>query len=283
MSSVLDYPVFPQAMLDTLFAYVLLDDVPHPEVGLDEAMVRSDYTQEEIRASYRLCWQLLKRGVAFGQFRALILRLAFKGKATEEERLSFKYARAKFKHMRFACNNFDRRHRQPKLFHMVIRCMGKMQDSFNNGQHFSAFRYGVFLWVVLSPFIYPLIEREIRDFREDSPEGIRAFHKAECRKLKKALARRDQFSAHDFHLLRKVFSRWVSLNDTLRTIRPSERLNQFSAYLATLNGIMGDRHDDYVEAKFVDKKGYYRNNVNLPDDLLSRITLFIEAEEATLS
>lgn len=254
MSCSLDYPVFPQSMLDTLFEYILLDDVPHLEASLDETIVRANYTDNEIDACYRICWQLLKRGVHFRQFRSLILGLAIKGRATKEERLLFKYARARFKHMRFACNNFDRRHRQPRLFHMIIRSMGKMQDGFNNGQRFAAFRHGIFLWVALSPFIYPVIEKEIKDFRADSSDGIKAFHQGEIRKLKTALADQGDISAHDFHLLRKIFSRWVSFNDTLRTIRPSDALNQFSAYLATLNGIMGDRHDDYIEKKFIDKK-----------------------------
>lgn len=274
----LDYPVFPQEMLDRLFEYILLDDVPHPDVVLKDNIIKTGYTCEDIKECYQLCWQLLKRGVDFKIFRKLIGKLAYKGSATPQDRLSFKYARARFKHMRFACNNFDRRHRQPRLFHMIIRCMGKMQDSFNNGRHFSTFKYGVFLWIVLSPLVYPLIEKEINDFKADTPEGIKAFHNREIQKLRTALENKEQISAHDFHLLRKIFSRWVSFNDTLRTVRPSDKLNQFSAYLATINGMMGDRHDEYVEKKFSNKKGYYKNKVDLPDDLFRRIQIFLEKE-----
>ncbi|QHI96252.1 hypothetical protein GT348_08465 [Aristophania vespae] len=275
----LEKTIFPQKTLDTVFEHVLLDDVINLNASLSDEVIEADYTAEEIEASYDLCWQLLERGVDFEQFRSLIAKIAFTGSATEEERLAFKYARARFKHMRFACNNFDKRHRYPKLFHKVIILMGKMQDAFKNTQRFATLIYGLILWLILSPSCYWLIARELTDFRAESPAGLRAYHRRENQKLEKLFKKQNKLAAHDFHLMRKIISRRVAFNDTLRTIRPSPKLDRFSAYLATMNGIMGDMHDELVEKRYVDKQGYYKNSVPFPGDLAERIQCFLNKEK----
>ncbi|CDG33427.1 hypothetical protein SACS_0689 [Parasaccharibacter apium] len=268
-------PAFPQKMLDTVFEHVLLDDVPHPDTPLPEDVLPA-CEKTEIRDGYNLCWQLLEHGVDRKAFRRLILKIALSGTASKDEQLAFKYARAKFKHMRFACANFTRQHRYPLLLHVVTIIMGNMQDAFKNHQRRATLINGLILWVVLSPVYYWLIAAPIALWKEDSTAGIIAYQKKENARLAKLIRTLDATTGHEFHVMRKIISRRVAFNDTLRTIRPSRALDQLSEYLATINGMMGDFHDGLIEKKLEGTQDYRRDRFQSPEGIPQRIRAFLE-------
>lgn len=56
---------------------------------------------------------------------------------------SFRYLRAKIKHLRFAYAAFDERHRYPRMFHWMTAIMGSLQDAFKNKQYASVKRIAI--------------------------------------------------------------------------------------------------------------------------------------------
>lgn len=268
-----------QESLETVFNYVLLDDVPYPDTPLpSDVLPRS--TSEEIMENYRLCWQLLEFGVNRPQFRALTKRIARTGHASVDEQRAFKYARAKFKHMRFACANLSKAHRYPLILHIVTIIMGNMQDAFKNNQRLSTFINGCFLWVALTPAFYWFIQLSLLTLRLDNPEGVLAYQRKQNTKLAHLMETLDATTGHEFHVMRKIISRRVAYNDSLRTIRPSESLNQLSEYLATINGMMGDMHDDLIEKKLNGTQHYRRDRFEAPHEIIKRITVFLTRSKA---
>lgn len=260
--------------LDTLFNYVLLDDVPHPHTPLPEDILPSS-TPHEVIENYRLCWQLLEYGVDRSHFRQIIKRIAFSGTATPDEQRAFKYARAKFKHMRFTCANIGKVHRYPFILHIITIIMGNMQDAFKNKQRWATLINGCVLWVALTPLYYWLIQLPLMTLRPDTPDGILAYQREQNAKLAKLLTTLDATTGHEFHVMRKIISRRVAYNDTLRTLRPDTSLDHLSEYLATINGMMGDMHDDLIEKKINGSQNYHRDRFQPPREIIERITTFL--------
>lgn len=275
----LDAPIFKESVLEQLFEYILLDDVPHPQTLLPQDALPK-CTEEEIEAAYKLSWQLLKRGVDFARTRKLVLKIAITGKATEEERLEFKYMRAKFKHMRFACLNFDKKHLYPFLPKFFTLLLGNMQDSFKNHHHLHTFLYGVIILMMMTPPALFLMMRSLCHFTTETPEGLLKYHQEENKKLASFLKDSASITGHEFHKMRKLISRRTAFNDTLRTIRPSENLNALSQYLATMNGMMGDEHDMLVEKKLKGEQDYHGDQFSVPAEITRRVTEFLTHNKA---
>lgn len=275
-------PQLPQKDLDTLFHYVLVDDLPHWESSLpDDVLPRS--TPDEVLKNYRLCWQLLERGVDRSEFRRIIKKIALSGNASQDDMKAFKDARAKFKMMRFSCANISKIHRYPIALHIVTIIMGNMQDAFKNKQRRATFLNGFILWVALSPFYYWLIQLPLITLKCDSPDGILNYQQQQNAKLAKLISTLDTTSGHEFHVMRKIISRRVAYNDALRTIRPSASLNQLSEYLATINGMMGSMHDDLIEKKLNGTQNYHRDRFEPPKNIIERITAFLQRSDALSS
>lgn len=272
----LDRPVYPQKMLDELFQHILLDDVPHLDVAVPEN-VMPVCTPQEVTGGYKLCWQLLTRGVNRRAFRRLVMKIALTGRTTAEERQIFKDVRARCKHMRFACANFDRRHRYPPLLQGLTVLMGNMQDAFKNHERGLTFFYGLSLWLATSLLPYYLAMRPLRAFRPDTPDGVLAYQRAQNLKLARDLAASAQATGHEFHNLRKVISRRVAFNDTLRTLRAEPELDRLSEYLATVNGMMGEMHDDLIEKCLKGQQDYKQDRCFTPPlEIVSRLEAFLK-------
>ena len=269
----LNSPKFSDQQLEALFGNVLQDDVAHPDALLP-AHVTLDYAQEDLIACYRLCWQLLDRGVDIRSFRRLIARIALQQHATERDRPLFKNARAKFKHFRFACANLDKRHRYPWSLNFVTSLMGHMQDAFKNGQKLRTTGWGIVLWLSMQKLPYLIVRRQMADFLPATPSDVRAYFQSENRRIARAL-KGDQVTGKEFHEIRKIISRRIAFNDTLRTVSPSEHNDRISLYLATINGLMGDMHDRLVEMKVQKTQNYYQDRFPLPAEIALRLRIFV--------
>lgn len=271
-------PRFTDAELDQLFENVLLDDVPHLEAICPDGD-RPALKEHDSEECYRLCWQLLERGVNIPDFRRLVLTIIRRGGTEDaEEKQAFKYARARFKHIRFACANMDERHRYPWSVNLVTSLMGHMQDAFKNRQKGKTILWGALLWAALMPPFYNIVRWQLADFRPASVSSLMTYFADQNRKIKTAL-KDDKVTGHKFHNIRKIISRRISFNDTLRVIHPANWNHQMSFYLATINGLMGDMHDELVEKQIRGEQDYTQFAFPIPDSILSRLKTLLKLGE----
>ncbi|MFT8736567.1 MAG: hypothetical protein ABF760_03790 [Zymomonas mobilis] len=274
----LAYPQFTDAELDQLFENILLDDEPYLEAACPDGD-RPALKEGDSEECYRLCWQLLERGVEIPDFRRLVMRILKRGGTDDaEERLAFKYARARFKHIRFACANMDDRHRYPWSVNLVTSLMGHMQDAFKNRQKGKTAFWGALLWAALMPPFYNIVRWQLADFKPASVQSLLDYFSEQNRKIKIALGEH-KVTGHKFHNIRKIISRRISFNDTLRVIHPAQWNNQMSFYLATINGLMGDMHDDLVEKQIKGEQDYNKFAFPLPESILSRLNTLLKLGE----
>jgi len=91
-----------------------------------------------------------------------------------------------------------------------------------------------------------------------------------------AFIRKPLLSGKEFHTVRKIISQQVSCFDTLRTLNPQNlHLRQVSRYLAAINGLMGDRHDEMVRDSLTGRNAYDSPS-RLDDDIRQRLALWLE-------
>lgn len=263
-------PAYDRVHLDRLFQNILEDDIPCPGAKYPEGY-KIQYPRDLSVSGYRICWQLLKKGVDLMSFRRLVLSIILKG-GTEsaDQRQHFKYVRAHFKHLRFACANFDRRHRYPWSLNLVTSLMGHMQDAFKNHQTARTRMFGIALFLTTLPVFYTLVRFQVRIFQPDDCQGVFLYHKKENDEIENIITKKD-ITANDFHDLRKIISRRVAFNDTLRVLYPSEYLDEISRYLSDINGEMGDLHDGFIKKKMCNASKYKTDIVPLNKNLISKI------------
>ncbi|KXV23741.1 hypothetical protein AD936_21545 [Gluconobacter japonicus] len=255
----LEKPRYDHVFLDQLFQNILEDDISSPGARYPGGNY-FQYPEDLSVSGYRICWQLLNDGVNIKNFRFLVLNILLKG-GTEsvKQRQNFKYVRARFKHLRFACANFDRRHRYPWSLNLVTSLMGHMQDAFKNRQIARTRIFGTILFLTILPAFYALVRFQMRSFLPDSNKNMIAYHQRENAKID-SIVRKEKITAQDFHDLRKIISRRVAFNDTFRVLHSSHYLDKISLYLADINGEMGDYHDRLVE-KNISTPGSYKENI----------------------
>lgn len=238
----------------------------------------TECNQEVLEECYRITWQLLARRSKIKEFRRILMKIALRRKALFEEQEFYKEIRAQFKHMRFGCCNFDRRHTYPWQLHFVTCQMGFLQDAFRNGQHFKTFRKALLLWSVLHPLLFRLILKRLADFKPATPEKFKNFQKNELNKIIDVLNFDQKVTGHQFHSLRKIISRRTAYVDTLRVIRKDKELDALSTFLATINGLMGDMHDEIVLKDIRGDSDYYKEQFSLPNEIKLRLTVLVESE-----
>lgn len=69
----------------------------------------------------------------------------------------------------------------------------------------------------------------------------------------------------------------------MRIIRPSQQLNNLSAYLATINGLMGDMHDELLLKEIRGELDYHKDKFLLPDPIAVRLRKLIDANLRKIS
>lgn len=269
---------FPAAQVDALFDAVLNDDVVDPHVELP-AKVPQVADGQVLSDCFALAYQLWTDGVDRREMNRLLMTLLAKGDLNGEERLAYKYIRAKFKHLRFALVLYDQRHRSPLLFKWMTALQGHLQDAFRNGQAAPARLHALVLRAMMVRPVWWLITREASHVALDNPAGFAGFIDGQMASLRKAMAA-DQLTGGTFHASRKVISRYVSFIDTLRTLHPGDDVWKMSRYLSAINGLMGSLHDDLVEAHATGQGDYHKDQVVLPADIAARLTALLAATGA---
>ncbi|WP_157220520.1 hypothetical protein [Flavisphingomonas formosensis] len=265
---------FAAATLDTLFAAILIDDEIDDHVSLPDP-IPLDPSIDDLRDCFRLCRQLWTDGVDRAEAIRLVHLLLHDGDLNAENRLKYKYIRAKYKHLRFAFTLYDSRHACPPRFKLTTTIMGHLQDAFRNGQRYTAIGYAVMLRVLLMNPFWNSTRREAFSAPLDDQAGFTRFMTAEIGKLRAELAK-ETLNGAEFHAMRKIISRHVSFFDTLRTLRPTDSAYKMSRYLSAINGMMGSMHDDLVERGVSGEQDYHRHRFALPAEIRERLQLLVD-------
>jgi hypothetical protein len=266
------WPRFPSETLRRLFDAVAVDDVVDAPAVLPDAIV-VDCTDEEMRRCYALCLQFWEDGASRRDLLRLVGKLLKNDRLTADERLQYKHIRARYKHLRFAQRLYSKRHQTDRVFDKTTITLGHLQDAFRSGRRGRILRYGIKLRLLLTLPMWAWVHRSLRRTRLDSATGLRAYQLAEMHRLKEALER-PAFAGHEFHMVRKIVSQYVSFYDTLRSLAPSEDAYRMSRFLAAINGLMGARHDEMV-TEALSGRTSYSQPVPLANEIRRRLETLV--------
>jgi hypothetical protein len=64
---------------------------------------------------------------------------------------------------------------------------------------------------------------------------------------------------------------------TLATLYPSAVHDQIAAYIATINGLMGNFHDGLMSAKLDGRMDYYKDRFVLQEEVRTRLACLVKA------
>ena len=264
--------IFSSTILDAMFYAVDTDDIVDSQVSLPDP-VPVACTQEEMGRCLGLCVQFWEQGADRVVMSNLAGRLLRTGDLSPDERIRYKYIRARYKHLRFAFVLYDTRHKPPPLFAATVAVMGHLQDAFRIGNRVGVMRYGVLLRTLLSKPVWQYVKREVASVVLDDTSGFLAFRQGEVRRIRHALD--NTLTSHGFHSIRKIVSRQVSFYDTLKTLEPNDQLYKVSRFLSAINGLMGSMHDDLVTEAGAGQRDYHRDVLDLPDDIRTRLEMLV--------
>lgn len=265
-------PFAPEVM-DALMAAIDVNDAIDPAAPLP-ATVCLDYPTEQFVEGFRLSRQLWAEGFDRDALIAVGTRL-WRGETLDDEaRHAFKQVRARLKHLRFAFFLYSAAHRSPTTLSLLTLVMGELQDSMRVGNLRTARTQAARLrWLLARP-VWPLVARDFNRFvRSDTP-GFRRFTLSQIAALRPVLAT-PRIGAHAFHSARKIVSRQVSFHDDMRTLHPSIEHRAMARWLATLNGLMGQIHDELVGRNAAGTFDYARDTFLLDQEIATRIAALI--------
>lgn len=246
---------FPLEASERLFVAIEEDDVVDAQVSLPPTIALS-CTTEIIHDNYALCLQFWLNGVNRQELLRLVRKQAKGDELTADERKQFKYMRARYKHLRFAQRLYLKKHQAGFLFGKTTVFLGRFQDGFRNGKKNIVSYYGNLLRIYLSSPVWSLVNYSLRHSQLESVSSFIAYRQKQMHTLKEIIAK-PRLTGREFHDVRKIISQQVSYYDTLRSLDPENKeALQISRFLAAINGLMGDKHDDMVADDMENRQSY---------------------------
>src|SRR6201999_29856 len=106
--------------------------------------------RDQIERCYALCLQFWQDGVHRKELLQLVDKLLRNEGLSADDRMLYKYIRARYKHLRFARRLYGKRHRSGLVFDITTRVMGHLQDAFRSGRRTGVLRHGRRLKLLLS-------------------------------------------------------------------------------------------------------------------------------------
>ena len=271
---------FPVEQCNALFAAILLHDDIDLAAELPDT-IHLEYSQHQFTRCYRICLQLWQEGVDRKLLGRIAVKLYWHHCLDPEAHLAFKNMRAKFKHLRFAYMAFDASHCYPPEFHRIIVKMGNLQDAFKHDMSSDRRRSAIFLRLLSINFVYAFSTRKIRQFRPTTTNEFRSYVNNEIHFIRLNLDE-EKVTGRVFHDMRKVISRQVALYDNLKTLYPSPYHQSISRYLNTINGLMGDMHDELIAKHFDETQDYESYTFKVPAKIRTLLTALTEKYEQPL-
>lgn len=265
---------YPPETVDLLFTAVDEDDCVDDSVSLPQAIDLS-CSAESIRDNYALCLQYWQEGFTRAELLSLVTRVVQGETLSEQERRQYKYIRSRYKHLRFAQRLYGQQHVCSAGLSKTTVFLGRFQDAFRNENISHVTFYGRILSVCLSTPVWRWVDHALRHFPLTGESDFIACCQQEMRKLQAFIAK-PRLTGREFHAVRKIVSQQVSYYDTRRALDPDDlAARQISRYLAAINGLMGDRHDEMVSGNLAGQRDY-----NAPEPLdagiRQRLEHFIE-------
>lgn len=269
----LDAIRFPPETLDALVAAIDINDRIDLTADLPAA-VTLDYPPDRFVDGFALSRQLWQEGFDWRGLLAMAGQLRRGGTLDEEQRRWFKQVRACFKHLRFAFFLYDARHRSPQMLSLVTLVLGELQDAVKVRGPREVRRHAVRLELLLAGPARLLLARETDRLLPSDAAGYRRFTLSQMGTLRPLLAA-PLTGAHAFHAARKVVSRQVSFHDDMRTLHPSPEHVATARALATINGLMGQFHDELVARDAAGSFRYARDTFALPPEIRARLEALV--------
>ncbi|CAN5166528.1 hypothetical protein BH10PSE12_BH10PSE12_25010 [soil metagenome] len=270
---------YSRATLDALFQAILVDDDVDETTQLP-THITLDYDQSILIEAYCLSRQLWTETDHRQILIELVERLQGAGDLDAEDRRAYKHARAKLKHLRFACALFSAAHAYPTMLDHFTVVLGQLQDAFRVGaRNRISFRVRL-CRLTLSALPQALIRREHDRLRPATSAGFRDYVAREIHALK-AMLDSPMITGADFHAMRKIVSRMVAFYNILLALRPHAEAYQMSRFLAAINGLMGSEHDRLIERRIAGKQDYHRAAIGLSPDIRRRITELVARYEVS--
>ncbi|TBM29919.1 hypothetical protein [Hafnia paralvei] len=265
---------FSPEVIERLFIAVEEDDVVDEHASLPP-IVDLQCSQKVIRNNYALCLQFWEDGVTRKDLLRLILNQLRNGELSEKEKKQYKYIRARYKHLRFAQQLYRKKHQSGFLFSKMTVFLGRFQDGFRNKQKDIITFYGKVLRVYhLNALVWMFVHYSLRHIQLDTADGFIHYCQGKMKTLQKLISK-PLLTGREFHDARKIISQLVSYYDTLRAIDPdNQEALQISRFLAAINGLMGDRHDEMVADDMENLKSYDAPSV-LDSDIRARLELLL--------
>jgi len=265
---------FPAETINLLFTAVEEDDIVDANISLPQ-LIDLRCSQEKIRANYALCLQFWEDGFTRKELLGLVNAFLENPDLSTTVRMRYKYIRARYKHLRFAQRLYSKQHASGKFFHITTVILGHFQDAFRNGNRANLKYYGFILRFFLSKPIWLLVRYSLRHIQLETEKGFTTYRKEQMQALRNLLAN-TTLTGSQFHNVRKIVSQQVSFYDTLRSIDPDNtEAFQTSRFLAAINGLMGDKHDEMVANKLSGKKSY-DEPAALDFDILQRLKVLLD-------
>ena len=254
---------------DALFAEILKNDVIDPDAQLPDK-IDLDFVGEQFEDFFSVSRELWRQWLVREELVRIANKLYRDCWIDKDDRLIFKHVRVRFKHLRFAFAVFDDRHRYPLCFDAITSVMGNLQDAFKNDRLASVRRNALLLRVLLNGTLFNLVIDETSRFRPTTPEKFRRYLKTQAIEIARLLES-DLTTAKAFHDTRKIISRYRACFATIVTIRPTDNNIRVAAYLATINGLMGNFHDILMAKKLNGTLDYHRDRFAMQDEIRQRL------------
>lgn len=266
---------FSRLQCDQLYEMILVDDEIHPNVLLPDQFI-FNYTQDQLIEGFMISRQLWLEGIMEPAFMNILHSLRFSCDLSDEEKAIYKKVRAKFKHLCYAYRAFDERHRRPYWLGKMTGLLGKLQDGFKNKKPLIVVPRATlldYLWHEKGLFF---LKQEVNCF---FPSNLSSFIQSFRKKLeiiKNEIDTRSTITSHEFHNLRKTISMIAATYGTFDVLFPSDNHHKIFQYLSTINGLMGNFHDELIEKKLNNTQNYYFDQFAMPEEIKTRLTIFTD-------
>lgn len=250
-----EWKTFSPETIQMLFSAIDEDDLVDENISLPQ-WIEVQCTQESLHKNYALCLQYWKEGVDRNELLNLVLELLRDQELSDNGRMQFKYIRSRYKHLRFAQRLYSKKHLSRFWFSKTTVLLGQLQDAFRNNNRRAVKFYGRILCFYLSTPVWFWVHFSLRHMPLDSASNFIVYRQRQMRKLQMLIAK-PELTGREFHAVRKIVSQQVSYYDTLRAINPGNQdFHQISRFLAAINGLMGDRHDEMIANDLSGRKSY---------------------------
>ncbi|WP_241618638.1 hypothetical protein [Rosenbergiella epipactidis] len=246
---------YPQDVVGQLFLAVENNDVINSETA-ELPLIQLGTSQQNIQNFYALCLQFWSDGFTREELLSLINILLAGKELTTEQHKRYKYIRARYKHLRFAQRLYSQKHDADKIFKATTVYLGHLQDGFKNADKKSINYYGRVLRLLLSRPAWNWVKRSLENLQVDNQVGFEYYVSHQIKQLT-LLLDKPNLTGTQFHDMRKIVSQQVSFFDTWRSIEnnPPE-VYAISRFLANINGLMGQKHDEMVADKLSGTREY---------------------------